>query len=126
MCSGMEKSTCSISVTSVCRSGRTVFVWEGSVNFSKYTKKKTFKLRFQLYLRVRVNSFAKTIVLEEDKNIVPPLWKMEKGIRLLALTPPPLHLVHVIYMPCVILGDIKRFWLSCLIGTFGILAPRYF
>ena len=45
----------------------------GSVNFSKYTKKKTFKLRFQLYLRVRVNSFAKTIVLEDDKNIVPPI-----------------------------------------------------
>jgi hypothetical protein len=59
-------------------------VWEGSVNFSKYTKKKTFKLRFHLYFRVRVNSFAKTIVLEEDKNIVPPLWKVEKGIRLLA------------------------------------------
>jgi hypothetical protein len=48
-------------------------VWEGSVNFSKYTKKKTFKLRFHLYFRVRVNSFAKTIVLEEDKNIVSPL-----------------------------------------------------
>jgi hypothetical protein len=47
-------------------------MWEGSVNFSKYTRKKTFKLRFQLYLRVRVNSFAKAIVLE-DKNIVPPL-----------------------------------------------------
>ena len=83
-------------------------------------------LRFQLYHRVRVNSFAKTIVLEEDKNIVPPLCKVEKGIRLLALTPPPLHLVYAIYMPCVIPGDIKRFWLSCLIGTFDILAPRYF
>ena len=50
-----------------------MFVWEGSVNFSKYTKKKTFKIRVQLYLRVRVNSFAKAIVLEEDKNIVSPL-----------------------------------------------------
>ena len=94
--------------------------------FKIYKEKKPFKLRFQLYLRVRVNSFAKAIVLEEVKNIVPPLWKVEKGIRLLALTPHTLHPVHVIDMPCVILGDIKRFWLSCLIGTFGILAPRYF
>jgi hypothetical protein len=52
--------------------------------FQNIQGKKQFKLRFQLYLRVRVNSFAKTIVLEEDKNIVPPLWKVEKGIRLLA------------------------------------------
>jgi hypothetical protein len=94
--------------------------------FQNIQGKKPFKLRFQLYLRVRVNLFVKTIVLEEDKNIVPPLWKVEKGIRLLVLTLHPLHPVHVIDMPCVILGDIKRFWLSCLIGTFGILAPRYF
>jgi hypothetical protein len=51
--------------------------------FKIYKENNHSKLRFQLYLRVRVNSFAKTIVLE-DKNIVPPLWKMEKGIRLLA------------------------------------------
>jgi hypothetical protein len=58
--------------------------------FQNIQGKKPFKLRFQLYLRVRVNSFAKTIVLEEDKNIVPPLWKVEKGIRLLSqlLLPP--------------------------------------
>jgi hypothetical protein len=62
--------------------------------FQNIQGKKTFKLRFQLYHRVRVNSFAKTIVLEEDKNIVPPLCKVGKGIRFLALTPPPLHLVH--------------------------------
>jgi hypothetical protein len=55
----------------------------GECQFFKIYKKKPFKLRFQLYLRVRVNSLAKTIVLE-DKNIVPPLWKVEKGIRLLA------------------------------------------
>ena len=74
-----------------------MFVWE--CQFFKIYKEKTFKLRFQLDLRVRVNSFAKAIVLEEDKNIVSPLWKVEKGIRLLALTPPPLHPIHVIYMP---------------------------
>jgi len=28
-------------------------------------------------------------------------------------------------MPCVIMGGIKRFWLSCLIGAFGFLTPRY-
>jgi hypothetical protein len=28
-----------------CRSGRTVFVWEGSVNFSKYTRKKTIQVK---------------------------------------------------------------------------------
>jgi hypothetical protein len=80
-------------------------------------------LRFQLFI---VNLFAKNIVLEGDKNIVPPLCKEEKGIRPLAQTLTPLHTVHVMYMPCVILGDIKRFWLSCLIGQFRFSYSKIF
>ena len=67
-----------------------------------------------------LNLFAKNIVLEGDKNIVPPLCKVEGGIRPLTLTITPLRPVHVIY----ILVDIKRLWLSCLIGPFFLFLLR--
>jgi hypothetical protein len=59
-----------VGVVGQCLCGRGVSI------FQNIQGKKTFKLRFQLYLRIRVNSFAKTIVLE-DKNIVLPLSKVE-------------------------------------------------
>jgi len=100
-----------------------VCVCVGSVKFSKHTSKKTSMLRFQLFI---VNLFAKSIVLEGDTNIVPPLCKVERGIRPLSLTLTPLHPIHVIYMPCVILCHIKRFWLSCLIGPFCFSYSKIF
>ena len=81
----------------------------------KTYKQKAYMLRFHLFI---LNLFA--------KNIVPPLCKVERGIRPLALTHTPLQPVHVIYMPCVILGDIKRFWLSCLIGPFCFSSSKMF